>query len=284
MKNLIPSRQMMAICTAALGFVLGPSLAAQSANDYLSTGRDRANLGDLDGAIAEYSKAIGLDAGNAVAFNCRGLAKCNQGNFEGAIADFTQVSRLKPGFAEAYYNRGTAEFLEGNLDGAIASNSTAIKLRPDHQGAYFHRALAESGETNFQGAFADFEKARQLQSGSGAAGTEYLGLHEALAARRMGHAVDEHLAAGVGTNDWKKALAQFLSNQLSEAALMSHAVMADAEEQKVRQQSEALYFSGVIRLLNGNKAGARANLKECVAISGPTSVVRRLAQTELDRM
>ncbi len=62
--------------------------------------------GDLDRAIADYTKAIELDPKLLSAYINRGLAYDGKGNFDQAIADYTKAIELDPTFALAYIDRG----------------------------------------------------------------------------------------------------------------------------------------------------------------------------------
>ena len=67
-------------------------------------------MGNPDAAIADCSRAIELNPGDAEAFNNRGLAKRAKGDLAGAIADFDQSILLKANDATAYVNRGLCPF------------------------------------------------------------------------------------------------------------------------------------------------------------------------------
>jgi len=284
MNPALPFRFRLAPIVGALVLALPLSLAAQSANEYLTQGMDRFRQGDYDGAIAAYTKALALDANSVAAYNDRGLARSRQSNFVGALADFDQAIKLKPGFAEAYFNRGTAEFLEGNFDGAIASNTRVIALRPDHQGACYHRALAKDCQGNFEGANDDYDKARQLKAGSDTAVAYYLLLHSSVVTQRIGHAKDDRLKGAADWKDeWAQALAQFLDGGLTENVLLTRASVANDQALVAGQHGDALYFAGIKRLLAGDKAAARADFRKCVDATSPAEIVHRMAETELDR-
>jgi len=265
----------------ALVFASSPSLFAQSASTYVASGLAKFHQGNLDGAIADYTQALELNSSYLGAYNNRGMARSAQGNFDGAIADYSTAIKMKPAYVEAYFNRGTAEFLQGNFDAAIADFSKTLELKPDQQAACFHRAMAREGQGNYEGARADYAKALELKAGG--EGADYLLLHSALLSRRMGQGNDERLKAAAGWSDgWTKTVALFLSDQLSEADLLKRAAAAD-DEHKPLQQSEALYFAGVVKLIAGNKVAARADFQKCFDSTGPAVVVHRLARTELDR-
>ncbi len=52
------------------------------------------NTGELDKAIADYSKAIELDSSYALAYYNRGIAYYNTGQSDLAIADFNKAIQL----------------------------------------------------------------------------------------------------------------------------------------------------------------------------------------------
>jgi tetratricopeptide (TPR) repeat protein len=52
--------------------------------------------GDLDLAIADYTRAIELNPGYAAAYNSRGLANASKGDYARALADVTKAGELVP--------------------------------------------------------------------------------------------------------------------------------------------------------------------------------------------
>ena len=59
-----------------------------------------------------------------------GGAKHKLGDREGAIADFDRAIELNPNHAGAYYNRGSAKSDLGDQAGAEADRKRAIELDP----------------------------------------------------------------------------------------------------------------------------------------------------------
>ncbi|HYY93402.1 MAG TPA: tetratricopeptide repeat protein [Pyrinomonadaceae bacterium] len=84
------------------GTVAAQEKEPQTAADYNNRGIARRKSGDLDGAIADATKAIGLNPDYAAAYNNRGNARKNKGDYDGAIADYTKVIALDAGYANAY--------------------------------------------------------------------------------------------------------------------------------------------------------------------------------------
>ena len=60
---------------------------AQSAEDFIYQGYTKGKLGDLYGAITDYTKAIEINPNSFVAYNNRGLSKLQLKDYKGAIAD-----------------------------------------------------------------------------------------------------------------------------------------------------------------------------------------------------
>src|SRR5215471_14533654 len=71
-------------------------LRTKGANAYYHRGLAKIDKGDLDGASAEYNRAIDLDPKYANASGNRGLAKQTKGDLYGAIADYSRAIELDP--------------------------------------------------------------------------------------------------------------------------------------------------------------------------------------------
>jgi len=108
--------------------VAGKAPAGSPAAVYFDSGYAKGK-GDLDGAIADFTKAIEVRPDYAEAYNLRGLAKQAKGNLDGAVEDFTKAIEINPDYAGAYDNRGLAEETGGNLASAAADRAQATLLR-----------------------------------------------------------------------------------------------------------------------------------------------------------
>jgi len=118
--------------------------------------------GDLDGAIADYDRAIQLDPKDAAIYNNRGLAKAEKGDLDAAIVDFNRAIQLNPKDAVACSNRGNAKRDKGDMDGAIADYNRAIRLDPKYAYAYYDRGLAKKQKSDLDGAIADYNRVIEL--------------------------------------------------------------------------------------------------------------------------
>ena len=136
--------------------------ALSTAADYYNRGFERRKAGDLDGAIADYTKAIEIEPRFPGAHLGRGNARQAKGDLDGAIADYTKGIELNPRDAGAYTNRGLAKRRKGDLDGAISDSTRAIELDPRLAVAYTHRGNAREKKGDHDGAIADHTKAIDL--------------------------------------------------------------------------------------------------------------------------
>ncbi|MAV10977.1 MAG: hypothetical protein CMN96_05960, partial [Synechococcus sp. MED850] len=67
---------------------------AQSASDLLNSGVDKAQSGNLQGAIADWTKAIEMNPMFAKAYFNRGVAKKNLKDYQASIADYTKAIEI----------------------------------------------------------------------------------------------------------------------------------------------------------------------------------------------
>jgi len=101
------------------------SLSAQNADVYIMTGNARDYLGDLQGALANYTLAIEDDSTSAMAYFNRAYIKRKLNDYEGAIADYTMAIKYKPVYLVAFNNRGIVYMLLGKKSEACADWETA---------------------------------------------------------------------------------------------------------------------------------------------------------------
>ncbi len=134
-----------------------------AADDFLSSAIDKRAKGDLDGAVADCSKAIQLKPDLANAYLVCGLAKRDKHDPDGAIAAYTTAIQLQPDFAAAYLTRGYAKSDKEDYAGAIADYSSAIQLQPSVPGTYNSRGNAKRLKGDLDGAIADYSKAAELK-------------------------------------------------------------------------------------------------------------------------
>lgn len=88
----------------------------------------RNGLGDLDGAIADYSEALqyAQSKDNAMLYAIRSALYLGKRDFVNALADSEQLLKLQPASEVGYANRAAAKMFLGDIDGAIADCDTGL--------------------------------------------------------------------------------------------------------------------------------------------------------------
>jgi len=74
-----------------------------------------------------------LDPDNATAYADRGITHGIVGQLDDAIADFTKALELQPDLGEAYYNRGLAYEIKGDQPKANSDFDMAKKYGFNHE-------------------------------------------------------------------------------------------------------------------------------------------------------
>src|SRR5213594_2592593 len=141
-----------------------PPASEESDEDPIERGIEKAKKGDLDGALADFNRAIELDPKNAAAYYNRASAKMLKKDADGAIADYTRVIELDPKNVGAYNNRGILKARNNDPDGAVADYNQAIRANPKDAKAYINRGNVKKAKGDLDGAIADFTKAIELDS------------------------------------------------------------------------------------------------------------------------
>lgn len=128
------------------------ALAHRMPEGFVKRGYAKYDKGDLDGAIADYSRAIKIDAKNAEAYRERGRARFYRKDNDGAIEDFTRLIELDPKQAFGWHARGLAKSAKHDFDGSIADYTNALELDAKDRACYLnttaHVALPEYVITN----------------------------------------------------------------------------------------------------------------------------------------
>jgi tetratricopeptide (TPR) repeat protein len=147
---------------AESSFSPASSTPEQSGEDLVNGGIEKGKEGDLDGAIADFTRAIELNPKDDAPYYNRAQAKWLKKDSAGAIADYTRAIELGSTNPAAYNNRANARAENNDRDGAIADYTRAIELKPDYARAYYNRAVTKKAKGDAASAEADFKMAHKL--------------------------------------------------------------------------------------------------------------------------
>lgn len=161
-----------------------PGLAVR----YYELGHEKLKVGDWQGAVNDFTRAIELDAQlqapknshqydgsqtgssevyvsdpfTAAAYHSRAIARANLGELDEAVDDYQHALRIRPKWAEAYLGLGFVLLDKKDFAGAIDDFSRAIKLKPALVTAHHARGTAFMKQGRMEPAVIDFTSALKL--------------------------------------------------------------------------------------------------------------------------
>ena len=130
--------------------------------EYNEKGIAKAESGDIEGAISDFTTAIDIHPHYFGSYDNRGIAYRILGNYEDAITDHTKALELGGDNYGVYYNRGNARLFMGDIEGAIADYTMAIEINPNDYSLYEIRSVAKSDSGDYEGALDDLDKAIEI--------------------------------------------------------------------------------------------------------------------------
>jgi tetratricopeptide (TPR) repeat protein len=130
---------------------------------YYDLGVAYGNLGQWDREIACQSKAIEIDPNYMKAYYGRGSAYGNLGQLDKTIADYSKAIGIYPKYTEAYNNRGLTYATLGQMEKAINDFSSVIRFDPNNARAYSNRGIAYAKLGQLEQAIADFSRSIEIQ-------------------------------------------------------------------------------------------------------------------------
>ncbi len=119
----------------------------------------RQRQGDLDGAGADYDRAIQHGPAHPAFFRNRGSLRGDTGDVEGAIEDLSVALTLDPADVDALLGRAHWHAMRENFAQARMDLDRAIALEPNNSLAHSDRGILELTEGDFAAAIDDFSAA-----------------------------------------------------------------------------------------------------------------------------
>ena len=117
-------------------------------------------MGDLNGAIKSFKRAVSIDPFNTDAYLQLGLAQKEDEDFFGALESFFKVTDLNPRDASAYTNMSIVLREKGDLDGAMNYIQKALLIMESDALAHYNKATIlqlkgamEASKTSFSHGF-----------------------------------------------------------------------------------------------------------------------------------
>lgn len=163
MKIQLGTLLLLALATAVSAQTAEELYNRASVNSLKSYGKDGAAAA-ADVAIADLDAAIKLNAAYHDAYNLRANMKLQKGDLDGAVADYSKAISLSAAMTAAYHtNRAHALEKKGDVKGALADMDEVLKLRPKDERAHMNRGEIKMGAKDYAGALKDFDKSLALK-------------------------------------------------------------------------------------------------------------------------
>jgi tetratricopeptide (TPR) repeat protein len=151
---------------------------------YLDRGVSKEKLGDLESAIADYTRSIEL-APTAGAFVDRGNAYSRLGQPVRALADFDAALLLDPKSVPALVGRANVHYARKWLSASLDDYTRVIEADPHNAAAYFKRGNVHFDQREFSEAFNDYSASLKLDPNQ-----PVVLFNRSLAAARLGRIKD----------------------------------------------------------------------------------------------
>jgi tetratricopeptide (TPR) repeat protein len=165
MKRVLHASLLVALC-ALTSFAQSHTTAPEHAR----LASERRVRGDLDGALAEYDKAIAESPRAAAIYVKRGGVRRAKGDVEGALSDYDAAYALDPAsvtgdrfIADAFSDRGSVRIEKLDMAGALADYDKALHCYQGNPDLYLKRAQARLINGDYADALADLNQSIALK-------------------------------------------------------------------------------------------------------------------------
>jgi len=130
---------------------------------YTKRGEEYFNLGELDKAEKDLSKAIKLDEQHSQAWFWRGMVRGRLGKLAEGIADLSVFIERHPNSSLAYTKRGVRYIWNGELEKAAHDLLRAIELNPENAEAHDDLGVLLAQRQNLEEAIRHFKTTLRLE-------------------------------------------------------------------------------------------------------------------------
>lgn len=237
-------------------------------------------LGRLDEAQQDFTQAALLEPEAPLWRTERGMLRSDRGDVAGALEDFNAALAIQPGYSLALLCRGHAFEELGDLPRAAADYESLVAREGQEASSYVSRGEFHQRQGRYPEALADYEAAYRIdQYNMGAA------VFRHLLRLRLGIPSDVGVVqrAAVRAKDaWWITVADFLAGKIGEGAFRGR--ISPDPTRRNGQLCDVLFYSGMRRLLAGDREGARVRFAEAAALPRMSSAEWAFAVAELRRL
>jgi Flp pilus assembly protein TadD len=143
---------------------------------WFNLGLKQATVGDFDGAVISWEKALEINPNLSAAWHNRGSALGRLGKYSEAIESFDQALVIDPNNYQAWNDRGHALYQLQKWEEAVASWDKAIEILPGDYQFWYNRGCALEKLQRSEESIASYEKALEIKPDFQEAHSRYINL------------------------------------------------------------------------------------------------------------
>jgi tetratricopeptide (TPR) repeat protein len=287
------------------------------ADAYRNRGYVKDELGDLDGAFDDVTMALQINPRDGVAWRHRGTLLQRKGNLEGALADYTRAVDVDPSDHTSWSGRGAIHRAQKDPEAALADFSRALEADTGDLYALTLRAHTLCDLGDFGRAAADFTRALERDPDAPRLffdrGCARYNLHQwkeclpdfkaaaakdpalrdecqiriFLARSRLGETKDARAQLTFylihpmkETVPWARESLRFAAGLISESEYLKR-IPSSLGKPEAGAACEAYFHAGTIRILKGDRSGARDLFERALATGADDCEEYTSARAEL---
>jgi tetratricopeptide (TPR) repeat protein len=130
---------------------------------WINRGIIRQSSRDTLGAIQDFTKALRLDSGNALATHNLAILSGFRGDQKESERQLTEAIEENPKLPYSYEERGFIRMKNSNWKGALADFNEAVVLEPNEPDNWLNRGITKEKLKDFAGAMEDYAQAIKLK-------------------------------------------------------------------------------------------------------------------------
>lgn len=287
--------------------------APKASEIWAARGLLRWNTGDLDGALQDFNVVIGLAPNLKEALAYRAAIYIRRFAYRDALQDLNRAIEVDPSYTIALVYRGECELYLNKLDAAKKDYDKAIELDPASGSAfqglalvalcsqdpktalnyfnqavrlnvnpppYVSRSVAEIALGNYHEAILDLSQAERVNPKNEDGPETLLWVARALNGdvESANAELRAYLEQRESSDEWGSKRVRFLLGEIGEDVFLQKTARAPA------QLCEAYFYSGLKRLLAGDKSGAMDLFDTCTRFEIRGFVEDQLARIKLKEL
>ncbi len=239
---------------------------------------------DLPGALEDEDAAVEFAPRNAACYLRRADFRLQADDTDGALADAKEALTLEPRSAEGLYWEAVALRRNGDPAGSVLALDQILQINPAFPGVLFERAMARYVAGDLAAAASDFCASRK--DGATRARAElwlWIVTAESGAKDEANRVLDDYLAEtrDVQGNTWPERLGDLLLGRTTATVLTGLPDLNKIGKEQRDRLCELWFYAAKVALLQGDKAGAKNDLKAAVDTKAADIVEYSEAKREL---